>query len=140
MTKTLFFRMVLRKFSEITNNKLVFSQCNIFYNYKYLFFQSAFWYLLNRHQRSQSNQEQWSLFCSSLCFLVFLCTLYEPLQCFSTYFSKKKKNRSFMPHISRICHFLWLWLLRHFTRFYWKLTKDWTRFAIPGTIFPKIPY
>ena len=32
--------MVLRKFSEITNNKPIFSQYNIFYDYEYFFFQS----------------------------------------------------------------------------------------------------
>ena len=30
VARTLFFRMVLRKFSEITNNKQIFSQYNIF--------------------------------------------------------------------------------------------------------------
>ena len=91
MARTLFFRMVLRKFSEITNNKPIFSQYNIFYNYKYFFFQSAFWSLFNHRQRSQSNQEQCSMCCSSPCFLVLLCTHYGPLQCFSTYFRKLKK-------------------------------------------------
>ena len=33
MARTLFFRMVFRKFSEITKNKPIFSQYNIFYNY-----------------------------------------------------------------------------------------------------------
>ena len=33
-----FFRMVFRKFSETTKNKLIFSQYNIFYNYEYFFF------------------------------------------------------------------------------------------------------
>ena len=88
MARTLFFRMVLRKFWEITNNKPIFSQCNIFYNYEYFFFQSAFWSLFNNRQRSQSNQEQCSLCCSSPCFLVLLCTHYGLLQCFSTYFRK----------------------------------------------------
>ena len=37
-----FFCMVLKKFSEITNNKPIFSQYNIFYNNEYLFFQAAF--------------------------------------------------------------------------------------------------
>ena len=31
-------------------------------------------------------------------------------------------------------------LARHFTQFYWKLTKDLTRFTVPTTTFPKIPY
>ena len=35
MARTLFFRMVLRKFSEINNNKPIFSQYNMFYKYKY---------------------------------------------------------------------------------------------------------
>ena len=42
MARTLFFRMVLRKFSEITNNKPIFSQYNIFYNYEYFLFQSTY--------------------------------------------------------------------------------------------------
>ena len=54
------------------------------------FFQSAFWSLFNR-QRSKSNQQQCSLYCSSPCFLVLLCTYYGPLQCFSTYFRKLKE-------------------------------------------------
>ena len=87
----LFFGMVLRKFSEITNNKPIFSQYNIFYNYEYFFFQSAFWFLFNHRQRSQSNQKQCSLRCSSPCFLVLLCTHYGPLQCFSKYFRKLKE-------------------------------------------------
>ena len=91
MARTLFFRMVLRKFSEITNNKPIFSQYNIFYNYEYLFFQSAFWSLFNHHRRSQSNQKQCSLYCCPPCFRVLLCTHYRPLQCFSTYFCKLKE-------------------------------------------------
>ena len=35
MARTLFFRMVFRKFSEITKNKPSFSQYNIFYNYEF---------------------------------------------------------------------------------------------------------
>ena len=42
MARTLFFRMVLRKFSEIINNKPIFSQYNIFYNYEYFFFNLRF--------------------------------------------------------------------------------------------------
>ena len=91
MARTLFFRMVFRKFSEITKNKPIFSQYNIFYNYKYFFFQSAFWSLFNHCQRSQLNQEQCSMCCSSPCFLVLLCTHYGSLQCFSTYFLKLKE-------------------------------------------------
>ena len=99
MARTLFFRMVLRKFSEITNNKPIFSQYNIFYNYEYFFFQSAFWSLFNHRQRSQLNQEQCSICCSSPCFLVLLCTHYRPLQCFSTYFRKSKEmNEFFGPY------------------------------------------
>ena len=33
MARTLFFRKVFKKFSEITKNKPIFSQYNIFYNY-----------------------------------------------------------------------------------------------------------
>ena len=91
MARTLFFRMVLRKFSEITNNKPIFSQYNIFYNYEYFFFQSAFWSIFNHRQRSHSNQEQCILCCSSPCFLVLLCTHYSPLQCFSTCIRKSKE-------------------------------------------------
>ena len=101
-----FFRMVLRKFSENTNNKPIFSQCNIFYNYEYFFFQSAFWSLFNHHQRSQSNQKQCSLCCGSPCFRVLLCTHYWPLQWFLTCF--RKEIRVLRP-IFPDCFFLWLW-------------------------------
>ena len=56
MIRTLFFRMVFRKFSEIAKSKPIFSQYNILYKYEYLFFQSVFWSLFNHRQRSQSNQ------------------------------------------------------------------------------------
>ena len=101
MARTLFCRMVLRKFSEITNNKPTFSQYNIFYNYflfsfftivcKYSLFQYVFWSFFNHCQKSQSNQEQSSLHCSSSCFLVLLSTHYWLLQCFSAYFCKLKE-------------------------------------------------
>ena len=38
MARTLFFRMVLRKSSEITNKKIIFSHHYIFYDYEYFFF------------------------------------------------------------------------------------------------------
>ena len=97
LARTSFFRMVLRKFSEITNNKPIFSQYSIFYNYKYFFFQSAFWSLFNHSQRSQSKHEQCSLCCSLPCFLVLLCAQYEPLQCFSKSFRKLKEIGVFRP-------------------------------------------
>ena len=37
MARTLFFRMVLRKLSETTDKKQIFSQYNICYNYGYFF-------------------------------------------------------------------------------------------------------
>ena len=90
MARTSLFCMVFRRFSEITNNKPIFSQYNIFYSYKYFLFQFAFWSLSNHSQRSQSNHEQCSLCCSLPCFLVLLCTHYGSLQWFSTYFGKLK--------------------------------------------------
>ena len=91
MARTLFFRMVFRKFSEITKSKPIFSQYNIFYNYEYFIFQSAFRFLFNHRQKSQSNQEECSMCCSSHCFLVLLCNHYWPLQSFSTQFHKLKE-------------------------------------------------
>ena len=95
--RTLFFRMVFRKLSEITKNKPIFSQYNIFYNYEYLFFQSAFWSLFNHRQR---NQEQCGLCCSLPCFRVLLCAHYGPFQCFSTYFRKVKEVGVLRPIFS----------------------------------------
>ena len=57
MARVLFFRMVLRKFSKITNNKPSFTQYNMFYNYEDFSLESAFWSLFNHRQRSQSNQK-----------------------------------------------------------------------------------
>ena len=80
-----------RKFSEITNNKSIFSHYNIFYKYSYLFFQSAFRSPFNYRQKSQSYHGHCSLCCSSPCFRALQCTHYGPLQCFSTYFRKLKE-------------------------------------------------
>ena len=115
MDRTLFFRMVFRKFSEITKNKSIFSQHNIFSNYEYFFFQSAFWSFFNLRQRSQSNQEHCSMCCSSLCFLVLLCTHYGPLQCFLTYFRKLNEIEVLWP-VFPDCYFLWLWFNRLSTK------------------------
>ena len=69
MARTLFFRMVRRKFLEISNKKSIFRQYNNFYKYKYFFFSICVlisFQLLPR--KGQSNQEQCSLCCSSTCF------------------------------------------------------------------------
>ena len=69
MTRTLFSCMVLRKFLEITNNKPNFSQCNInvsFFNLRFDLFSII-------AKKSQSNQEQCSVCCSSPCFLCISC-------------------------------------------------------------------
>ena len=42
MARIFFCRVVLRKSLEITNNKPIFSQYNIFYNYEYFFFSLRF--------------------------------------------------------------------------------------------------
>ena len=92
MARTLFFRMVLRKFLEISNKKSIFRQYNNFYKYKYFFFSICVLISFQLSPRKgQSNQEQCSLCCSSTCFRVLLCTHYGPLQCFSTYFRKLKE-------------------------------------------------
>ena len=119
MTRTLFFCMVFRKFSEITKNKPIFSQYNIFYNYEYFFFQSVFWSFFNHRERSQSNQEQGSLCCSSPCFRVLLCTHYGPLKCFSTYFRKLKEIRVLrfiFPDYIISCHYVLIPLLESLLR------------------------
>ena len=120
MARTSFVRMVFRKSPAIIKNKPIFSQYNFFYNYEYFFFQSAFWSLFNHRQRSQSNQKQCSLCCSSPCFLVLLPTHYGPLHAFQHIFVIKR-NRSFTSHISRLCYFLWLcssqvYTLKHQTK------------------------
>ena len=104
------FRMVFGKFSEITKNKPVFSQYNIFYSYEYLFFSLRF-DLFNHRQRSQLNQEQCSMCCSSPCFLVLLCTHYGQLQCFSTYFRKLKEIgvlRPIFPDYVISCDYIYM--------------------------------
>ena len=86
MARTLFFRMVLKKLSEITNNKPILIS-TIFFTIMNISFFSLRFDLFS----SQSNQEQCSLCCSSPCFRVLLCTHYGSLQCFSTYFRKLKE-------------------------------------------------
>ena len=63
----------------------------IFTNINISFFNLRFDCFLIIANKSQSNQKQCSLCCSSACFCVFLCTHYEPLQYFSTIFLKLKE-------------------------------------------------
>ena len=99
MARTLFFRMVLRKFSEIATNKPIFIQYNIFYNYEYFFFQSAFWSPFNHRQKIRGN-----VVCvvARFVLLFLLCTHFGPLQCFSTYFRKLKKVGVLRPIFSEM--------------------------------------
>ena len=95
---------------NFTTNQFLVSKM-FFTIYEYFFLQSAFWSLFNHRQRSQSNQEQCSLCCSSPCFHVLLCTHYGPLQCFSTYFRKLKEIgvlRPIFPDYVISCDYAWI--------------------------------
>ena len=83
------FHYVLRKFIENTNKKV----CTIFFtNINISFFFTLCCDLFSIiAKKSQSNQEQCSLCCSSPCFRVLLCTHYWLLHCFSKYFRKSKE-------------------------------------------------
>ena len=81
MARTLFFRMVFKKFSEITKNKPIFSQYNIFYNYEYFFFSLRF--DLFSIIAKEANQIRNNVVCV-VARLLLLCSHYGPLQCFST--------------------------------------------------------
>ena len=97
MVITLHFHMVFMKFSEITNNKQIFRQYNIFYIYKYLFFQFAFWSLQSLPKKSIK-----LVCCSWPCFSAFLCTHYRLLQCFSTYLINWKKSEFYGPYFQTV--------------------------------------
>ena len=73
----------------LTTNQFLVS--TIFFTIMNISFFSLHFDLFNYHQKSQSNQEQCILCCSLPCFLVWLCTHYGLLQCFSTYFHKLKE-------------------------------------------------
>ena len=81
MARTLFFRTVFRKFSEITNNKPVFSQYKIFYNHEYFFFNLYFdlYSIIDKRVDQTRNTHD------------------GPLQCFSTYFRKLKEMGVLRP-------------------------------------------
>ena len=85
MARTLFFRMVLRKFSEITSSKPIFSHFNIFYKLNVSFFSLRFDLCSIIAQKVNQIRN------NVVCFRVLLCTHYGPLQCFSTYFRKLKE-------------------------------------------------
>ena len=74
MARTLFFPMVLKKFSEITKNKPIFSQHNIFYKYRFFFFNLRFHIFSN--MAKQVNQIRSNVVCvvARLVF-VFGCAL-----------------------------------------------------------------
>ena len=100
MGRTLFFHMKHRKYMEDTNNKPFFRQYNIFHKYKYFFFQSVFWSIFSRCQKSQSNQEQCSL-CRTVARLVFVfCCALTTSRCnaFQHIFINQKKFEFYGPY------------------------------------------
>ena len=98
MAITLFFRMVLRKFSEITNNKPIFSQYNIFYKYKYFFFQSSFWSLFNHCEKV--NQIRYYVVCvvARLVFVFYCALTTGRCNAFQHIFGNKKKSEFYGPY------------------------------------------
>ena len=74
MTRTLFFRMLLRKFLEIANNKPVFSQYNIFYKLNIYFFNLRFdlFSIIAKEVNKIRNNVVYVVarLCCSLCFAV----------------------------------------------------------------------
>ena len=89
----------------LTTNQFLVS--TIFFTIMNVFFFSL---RFDHRQRSQSNQEQCSMCCSSPCFRVLLCTHYGPLHCFSTYFRKLKEIgvlRPIFPDYVIFCDYVW---------------------------------
>ena len=114
MARTLFFRMVIRKFSEITKNKPSFGQYNIFYNYEYFFFQSAFDLFSIIAKKVDQIRNNVVCVAARLVFLI-CCALLRAVAVLFHIISWIKRNRSFTACISRLYYFLWLclhaWLL-----------------------------
>ena len=106
MARTLFFCMALRKSSEISNNKPIFSQYNIFYNY--ISFSSVRFDIFSIIAK-EVNQIRNNVV--SPCFLVLLQTHYWPLQCFSAYFRELREIGA--THISRLLFLVTMVTARH---------------------------
>ena len=81
MARTLFFRMVFGKFSEITKNKLMLIVSTIFFTIMNISFFSL---RLDLFSITAKEVNQICSVCCSSPFLVLLCTRYDTLQCFST--------------------------------------------------------
>ena len=98
MAITLFFRIVLRKFSEITNNKPIFSQCNIFYKYKYFFFQFRF--DLFSIIAKKVNQIRNNVVCAVARLVFVFCCALTTGRCnaFQHFFGNKKKSEFYGPY------------------------------------------
>ena len=91
MARTLFFHKLLRKFMENTNNKPIFSQCNIFDKCKYFFSIGS------------------NVVCVVTCLVfVFYCALNTGrCNAFQHIFVNQKKSEFYGPCF-QICFFLWL--------------------------------
>ena len=70
MARTLFFRMVFRKFSEVTKNKPIFSQYNISYNYISFFSLHFDLFLIIA---KEVNQIRNNVVCVVACFVFLFC-------------------------------------------------------------------
>ena len=95
MARTLFSRIVLRKLSEITNNKPILISTIFFYSYKYFF--NLRFNLFSIIAKEFNQNRNIVVFVAACLVFVLLCTHYGLLQCFSRYFRKLKETRVLRP-------------------------------------------
>ena len=108
MIRALFFHMVLKKFIENTNNKIIYSQYNIIYLHKCFFFSVCV--LIFFQSSPKVNKIKNNVACAVA--RLFSCFVVYSLQAVlmtSNISSSIKGSRSFTAHISRLWYFLRLW-------------------------------
>ena len=94
MAVILVFHMVLKKFLEITNNKFIFSQCNIFYKYNISF--------LNYRQKVNQIKNSEVCVVARLVFVFYCALTTGRSNAFQHIFANQKKSEFYSPNFQTV--------------------------------------
>ena len=119
--------------SDITKNKPIFNQYNIFDKYKYFFCQSVFWSPLNHRKKGRSNQQQCNAACAVARLVFLFCCALITSRCnaFQQFFKYQKESQFYGPYLQIVVFLVTMYILNNFWHWNSKCKTRWfSKFGI----------